>query len=58
MRYNKLIKELEYWKDISGQANPEVVINLNDSITTLEIEDVSPSSGIEEAVSIGLIVSL
>jgi hypothetical protein len=26
MKYNELIKELEYWKSISGEENPEIVV--------------------------------
>ena len=26
MKYSKIIKELEYWKSVSGEKDPEVVV--------------------------------
>lgn len=53
MKYSKLIKELEYWKEISDEEDPEVVINLPPS--SFEIETIQPVKGIINNRAIGLI---
>lgn len=53
MRYKELIKELEYWKEISGEENPEVVVN--DTPYSHEIDLVQPVKGIENSRAIGII---
>ena len=54
MRYSELIAELEYWKRISGEEDPEVVIFAADYEEVKEIDCISASSGIEEKTAIGI----
>lgn len=53
MRYKELIKELEYWKTISGEENPEVVVN--DVPYSYEIGSIQPVKGIENERAIGIL---
>ena len=53
MRYSKLISKLEYWKRISGEDDPEVVIN--DVPYSYELVEIQPVKGIENSKAIGLI---
>jgi len=53
MKYSELIKELEYWKRISGEEDPEVVVN--DEPYSYEIEHVQPVIGVENSRAIGLV---
>lgn len=45
MRYSELIRELEHWKEISGEDDPEIIVVYNEDpyeiaiIETLEGED-------------------
>lgn len=52
MKYSELIKELEYWKKISEEEDPEVVLNYDDE--PYEIALVEASEGIENERAIGL----
>lgn len=52
MKYSELIKELEYWKEISGE-DPEVVVN--DTPYSYEIDFIQPVKGIENSRAIGII---
>ena len=53
MRYSKLIRELEYWKSVSGEDDPEVVIVYDDD--PFEIAFIEPSEGLDNERAIGLI---
>lgn len=53
MRYSILIKELEYWKEISGKSDPEVVVN--DEPYSYRITGVQPVLGIDDNHAIGII---
>lgn len=53
MKYSKLIQELEYWKRISEEEDPEIVIN--DVPYSYEIDSIQPVIGIENARAIGII---
>lgn len=53
MKYSKLIEELEYWKRISEEEDPEIVIN--DVPYSYAIESVQPVKGIEKERAIGII---
>jgi hypothetical protein len=53
MKYSELIKELEYWKRISGEEDPEIVVN--DEPYSYEIEHIQPVKGIENSCAIGLV---
>ena len=53
MRYSELIRELDYWKRISDEEDPEVVIN--DVPYSYEITDIQPVIGIENNRAIGII---
>lgn len=53
MKYSQLIRELEYWKRISGEEDPEVVVNT--SPYSHEIDLVQPVKGIENSRAIGII---
>lgn len=54
MKYSELIKELEYWKRISEEEDPEVVVN--DEPYSYEIEHIQPVKGVENSRAIGLII--
>ena len=53
MRYSELIKELEYWKEISDEEDPEIVTN--DTPYSYEIVGVQPVKGIENNKAIGIL---
>lgn len=53
MKYSELIKELEYWKEISGEEDPEVVVN--DTPYSYEIDFIQPVKGKENPRAIGII---
>jgi len=53
MKYSKLIKELEYWKRISDEEDPEVVVNTPPY--SHEIDLVQPVKGVENNRAIGII---
>ena len=53
MKYSELIRELEYWKRISDEEDPEVVVN--DIPYSYEIETVQPVVGVENNRAIGII---
>lgn len=54
MRYSELIQELEYWKEISGEDDPEIVVNDEDCIS-FEIDSLQPAPGIEDKRAIGIV---
>ena len=53
MRYSEVIKELEYWKRISDEEDPEVVVNTPPS--SFEIQVIHPVKGVKHPKAIGLI---
>ena len=53
MRYSELIAELNYWKRISEEEDPEIVVN--DSPYSYEIDSIQPVKGIEEDRALGII---
>lgn len=54
MKYSELIKELDYWKSISGEEDPEVVLVYDDE--PYEIAIVEPSEGLANERAIGLVL--
>ena len=53
MKYSELISELEYWKRISGEDDPEVVTN--DTPYSYEIVSIQPVVGVENNRAIGIL---
>ena len=53
MKYSELIKELEYWKRISDEDDPEVVVN--DVPYSYEIDSIQPVGGVENNRALGII---
>jgi len=53
MKYSELIRELEYWKRISDEDDPEIVINID--AYSHEIDSVQPVKGIKNNRAIGII---
>jgi hypothetical protein len=53
MKYSKLISDLEYWKRISGEEDPEVVVNTPPY--SHSIDSIQPVKGIEKSRAIGII---
>ena len=54
MRYSEIIRELNYWKEVSGEDDPEIVTfneNFDDPIT---IDMIEPVEGVEESRAIGI----
>lgn len=54
MRYSKLIEELEYWKAISEEEDPEIVIVDNIEGDVFMISCISPAEGIDDERAIGI----
>ena len=54
MKYSELIKELDYWKSISGEEDPEVVVVYDEE--PYEVAFVEPSEGLDNERAIGLTV--
>ncbi len=54
MKYSEIIKELEFWKEISGEEDPEVVVVYDEN--PFEIAIIEPSNGLGNKRAIGLIV--
>ena len=55
MKYSEIIKELNYWKEISGEEDPEVVVN--DAPYSYEIDSIQPVIGKENLRAIGIIIA-
>ena len=53
MKYSELIRELEYWKRISDEEDPEVVVN--DVPYSYEIDMIQPVVGVENRRAIGIV---
>lgn len=53
MRYSKLLEELEYWKRVSDEEDPEIVVN--NTPDSFEIDSIQPVIGVEERRAIGII---
>ena len=53
MKYSELLRELDYWKRISDEEDPEVVVN--GIPYSFEIDSVQPVGGIENNRAIGII---
>lgn len=53
MKYSELIRELNYWKEISDEEDPEVVVN--DVPYSYEIDSIQPVGGVENYRAIGII---
>ncbi len=53
MRYSQLIKDLKYWKEISDEEDPEVVVN--EPPYSYKIDLVQPVKGIKNEKAIGII---
>lgn len=56
MKYYELLRELDYWKRMSGEEDPEVVVNNNPY--SYEIDMVQPVIGIENNRAIGILFNL
>lgn len=54
MIYSELIRELEYWKSVSGEDDPEIVVVYNED--PFEISFIDSSEGLDNERAIGLIV--
>ena len=50
MKYSELIKELEYWKRISEEEDPEVVVN-DDGIGIVESDNDDADKKMEEMLN-------
>jgi hypothetical protein len=53
MKYSELIKELEYWKRISDEEDPEIVVN--DVQYSYPIDFIQPVKGIKNERAIGIL---
>lgn len=53
MKYSELIRNLEYWKKISDEEDPEIVVNTPPY--SHEIDLIQPVKGIEKSRAIGII---
>ena len=53
MKYSEILRELEYWKEISDEEDPEIVVN--DVPYSYEIVGVQPVKGVENSRAIGLL---
>ena len=53
MKYSEVLRELEYWKEISDEEDPEIVVN--DVPHSFEIVSVQPVKGIENSRAIGFL---
>lgn len=53
MKYSELISELEYWKRISEEEDPEIVVN--DVPYSYEIVGIQPVKGVENDRAIGIL---
>ena len=53
MKFSELITELEYWKRMSDEEDPEVVVN--DNPYSHEIEIIQPVVGIKNRRAIGIV---
>ena len=53
MKYSEVLRELEYWKEISDEEDPEIVVN--DEPYSYEINSVQPVIGVENSKAIGII---
>ena len=53
MKYSELLRELDYWKRMSNEEDPEVVINTNPH--SYEIDMVQPVKGIKNSRAIGIL---
>ena len=56
MKYNDFIRELEYWKRVSGEENPEIVINTPPYSHI--IDEIRPVRGVENVKAIGIILEI
>ena len=53
MKYSELIHQLEYWKRIFDENDPEIVINVN--AHSYEIDSVQPVKGRENDKALGIL---
>lgn len=42
MKYSEIVKELEYWKSISGEEDPEVVVCDSHTSDEFPIQKINP----------------
>lgn len=56
MKYSQLIKDLEYWKRISNEEDPEIVVN--EPPHSYKIDLIQPVKGIKNERAIGIIFGL
>lgn len=54
MRYSELIKELEYWKAISEEEDPEIVVFDDIEEYVFTISCINPVKGIDDERAIGI----
>lgn len=52
MKYSEVIKQLNYWKELSEEEDPEVVVF--DGIGPLEIDLIEPTEGVDNDRAIGI----
>ena len=55
MKYSELIKELEYWKETSGEIDPEITIYSTAHESSIEIDEIKPVVGIYNDTAIGIV---
>lgn len=53
MKYSEVIRELEYWREMSGEKDPEVVVN--DDPYSHKIDIIQPVKGIENSKALGIV---
>jgi hypothetical protein len=53
MKYSELLRELEYWKEISDEEDPEIVAN--DVPYSYEIVSIQPVKGVKNNRAIGIL---
>lgn len=52
MKYSEIIKELEYWKSISGEEDPKIVVADSHTSDEFPIKKIEPFYG-----NIGIIIN-
>ena len=55
MKYSELVKQLEYWKKISGEIDPEITIYSTAYESSIEIDEIKPVVGIYNDTAIGIV---
>lgn len=56
MRYSELIADLEYWKELSDEEDPEVVVYDDNEEKSFAIDSINPVNGIDDKRAIGILI--